>query len=1375
MNLKTTLVLVVLAVAGVAWVLLAPPLPSWLGVKSPPPETSPAASAAVLEKELTPAALTRIEIRRGDRQTVLEKSSAGDWTIEGKWQTRPREVEELVGLLTSLRSRFAPIAVSGDTDLKAYGLDRSALTIIVQANNKKYRLTLGEDPADSNRFTRATYLRLGEPRDAGFQDRGEILRLAPGLVAALDRPVEYYLKRQLFPSERVAKSADSQEKIDRLAAQEIAAKDAKNAYTLAQSGKEWELKEPVRDRLDPDKLQSILTAVPDIWAEHFVREPNKDLAEYGLDKPEQTITIKRPGGNRVTLLIGKKSPRKVERKVSRPLPGQFGQPPLPMMDKVVEEFYYAKLEGNDQIFEIKADKLKDVFVSADSLRDSKLARFKPDDVQRLELTYKDTTIVLAKKDGKWRLEKPIDTDAESGKVTELIDKLSQLDAKGSDVIDKGDAKEYSLEPPAGTVALTVEEEIKGKGDEKEKKTRKVQFQIGKHDADKKKLYVKVDDWPRINTVDDAVLKLVERPALAYRGRSIFDLAGKDLEQIEVQRGDEKFALKKADGKWRLSAPVDAEADGSKVNNLAGDLTGLNVIEYVTEDAKEEDLDKLYGLAKPALTVTLRPAGADAKPLTLRIGKQRDNKQEYFAKLESSPQVFVVRKDIRDQLDQPSLALRPLTLWQVPPGDLAALRIQKQEEPEYSLKREGTSWKIAGPFDASVGQELMRPLLVNLGTLKVEKYETHAAKELDKFGLDKPYLRAVVRESDKDKEAGKEHVLLVGKPTGEGAKTRFAKLGNSEAIVVVGEPLVNAVDRGALDMLDRTLLKLTNETITQIKSTNGETTLTLEKKDDKWQADAPAAKFQADKRMVNGVLAAWFTLNAERFAAYGPKTDPAKYGLDKPSQFVTITLQPPTEEGKPAPKSVEHVLALGKTVEGGKDERYAQLDKGPGIVVLGPSVVTEMTRPYLDFVDHTLLDIDSKAIAAVARKMGTQELELAKKDDGWQIVKPEAHHADGPTLEKLASQLSRLRAERIAAFPAKDLKMFGLDDPAAVLTLKVTDGDKTKEHVIKVGETADKPGQTTGDRYVLVEGTDKVAVLPGTLVRTLVAKPLVFRDRALAKFADADKIMLERGPRKAVFARIDGNWKLTEPLESEADQTDLEDFINSLARLRADELVAEKPEELKSYGLDRPEARWRLFAGDKEVLGLLIGQPEKVKGAEPARRYAKLASNDVVFLLDAKLSGRALGEYRNRKLWDAIDASQVVRLEYGGDSHKPFTLEMVDNTWHVMGKPEAKVNTGAINDTLATLASLRTERFVVDKGADPKLYGLEPPQLTIELRTRTGTKRQLHIGGREGESKRYYARLPEGARSDVFVLSEADAAKIIRDLAAFLDKEEKPKP
>ncbi len=89
----------------------------------------------------------------------------------------------------------------------------------------------------------------------------------------------------------------------------------------------------------------------------------------------------------------------------------------------------------------------------------------------------------------------------------------------------------------------------------------------------------------------------------------------------------------------------------------------------------------------------------------------------------------------------------------------------------------------------------------------------------------------------------------------------------------------------------------------------------------------------------------------------------------------------------------------------------------------------------------------------------------------------------------------------------------------------------------------------------------------------------------------------------------------------------------------------------------------------------------------------------------------------------------------------------------------------INETLAALAGLKLERYVVDKDADLQLYGLEKPMLVIELTTPTG-KRTLQIGSLEGGSQRRYAHVPGSGRSDVFLLSEADVAKLVRDLAAF---------
>jgi len=196
--------------------------------------------------------------------------------------------------------------------------------------------------------------------------------------------------------------------------------------------------------------------------------------------------------------------------------------------------------------------------------------------------------------------------------------------------------------------------------------------------------------------------------------------------------------------------------------------------------------------------------------------------------------------------------------------------------------------------------------------------------------------------------------------------------------------------------------------------------------------------------------------------------------------------------------------------------------------------------------------------------------------------------------------------------------------------------------------------------------------------------------------------------------------------------------------------------------------------------LLIGAFEAGQGPvlQNRRCYAKLTNKDLVFLLDPGLTARVLAEYRSRSIWGPLDAAQVETLQYKS-SGSFFTLEKSGATWHVAGQPMVTVRTEAVSETLDALARLKAERYVEDKDANLKIYGLEPPVLIVDILTPTG-KRTLHIGRAEGDSKRHYARVPEANRSEVFIIAEADASRIVRDLAAFTqkpakDQEPKPKP
>jgi hypothetical protein len=365
---------------------------------------------------------------------------------------------------------------------------------------------------------------------------------------------------------------------------------------------------------------------------------------------------------------------------------------------------------------------------------------------------------------------------------------------------------------------------------------------------------------------------------------------------------------------------------------------------------------------------------------------------------------------------------------------------------------------------------------------------------------------------------------------------------------------------------------------------------------------------------------------------------------------------------------------------------------------------------------------------------------------------------------------------VVAYPAKELHDFQLDKPVATLSVRLAGAKgKAEEHVLKIGkEVADT---SEGDRFAVVGDATTVFVIPGKLARRLLAPPLQFRDRSLAHFSAADRVVLERDRRKATFSKVDGTWTLTEPLEADAEQTELDEFVKAMVNLRADELVADKPADLQPFGLDRPQARWRFRAGNKEMLNLEVGGQEKgdgQKGKEGPRCYARLAGGDLVFLMSPQLTAKVLAEYRTRTLWPSLDAAQIEKLNYGYPD-KPFVLEKVNNDWHVAGKLESKVKSEVIRETLDALAGLKAARYVMDKDADLKLYGLEPPQLVLEIQTRAGN-RILHVGRPEGESKRYYACVPDAASSAVFVIADTDASRIIKSLPAFTTQgESKPAP
>jgi len=1257
MNFKTTFLLIVLAGAGGgAWY--------WLEMRRPEEKSS--ATAEFLVTSLKPDKITRIEIARGkDSRVVLEKTADG-WYLPGKWPARPQETEQWIETLAALRSRFTPTTLEEGTSLKPYGLDGDPLTVKITAGDEGHTLRFGEAPDESNRFSRPTYLRLGA--------KPEIVRLGPGVLAALDRPLDYFRQRRLFPYERVLREEDAKEKVEQVVAAEIEIESQRSKFKIAKKRDEWLLKEAYskkdkewkraasEDRLDPAKRDALLRGFPDFWADKFVEDKDKTLKDYGLDEPEHVLTVRGAGKTTMKLLVGKVSDTKI-RTGAKPPPNQFGMPPK-MPEIIREEYRYAKLADNPQIFEFKSNKLSDVAIDAGDLRDPRLARFKRDDVKRLEIKFGDQTLSFVKykekpddKDSreKWRLDGPAKQDVETSVVEDFVEKLIDLRVDDREMLDDADPKTVGLDKPTGRIQISLEEVDKSApkaADPKDqkKKPREIVMQLGVKEKEKNKVYARVDHWARINELDGDFLKLVERSELAYRPRELWKFDRDEIKKITIQ------------------------ADG----------------------------------------------------------------------------------------------------------------------PPYQVERGDKGWTITGT-GGSAG-ETMADFADELARLRVERFEAKAtkdAKELAKFGLDKPAFQLTFAGKD-----GKPRTLEIGGKLEGKDGGRFAKLADGDAVFVLNEKFAANLRKDAFDFLDKTLLSLNPTGIERIRY-QGTAPFELELKGNRWQVvKSPAGDFAADDQMLKLAVSPLAGLRADKYVEVGPKIDWAKYGLAPPSLTIVVTARPEEkdkdkldnlfkdkfddlfkdkekekdkdkEKGKEKNgKDREHTIELGKDAEGGG--RYARIDKKDAVVVLDAVTTEQLVRTHLDFLDPRVLRFDGDAVVSIERKMTGGDLELAKREDNWQMIKPGIRDADNLTIFDVLRRASTLKANRIADFPAKDLAKFGLDKPAAVITVHVELDGSPSKHVIKLGSlVTDAKKKETGERFAIIDDQKMVVVLSAELSKSLAAPAFYFADRNLAAFSNADQIEMARGSRKAVFSRGDKGWEMTAPTKAAAESSALDDLLRNVQRLRADEIVAEKAPDLKKFGLDQPAAQFRFKSGGDEKLHLIVGALENDQPG--ARRYAKLGDKNTIFLLNAKLTARAVGEFRAREPIPPFEFGKATAITITEGAQKPFTLEKKDKEWRVAGDAKPNIKSDAVFETVITVASLRAKHWVADDKTDLKKYGLEPPAWKIEVQIEGG-KRELWLGGFEDKSKRYYAMTPGVA--GVFVLDESDGAILARPLSAYVEAEKK---
>jgi hypothetical protein len=367
--------------------------------------------------------------------------------------------------------------------------------------------------------------------------------------------------------------------------------------------------------------------------------------------------------------------------------------------------------------------------------------------------------------------------------------------------------------------------------------------------------------------------------------------------------------------------------------------------------------------------------------------------------------------------------------------------------------------------------------------------------------------------------------------------------------------------------------------------------------------------------------------------------------------------------------------------------------------------------------NRVFSVEPADVTEVAIRRPEDTVRARREGGGWELLEPIKARGHRGQLDEIVTTIATAKMDReIAAAPAS-LADFGLDKPAAEVTLNLKDG---KQIGLVLGARS-----PTGV-WVYARERDKPAVfVVGESVLRDATKPVAdLRDRTLVQFDRKDVSALEIVTRDdtMMLESADGGWRLTRPTALPADREALNEFFDKLSAAQVKEFVTDAPPSLSAYGLDRPTKVTIHLGRDKErsLKTVQLGRVD----AEKKGVYALRPGEPSVLLLPEEVWAavpKTVAAVRDKVVVD-FDRDKLTRVEVESDKG-PVTVSREKDQWRITAPEALPADQVQVGSLLSRLRDLRAQAFVAEDAAGIPRY-LARPAAKVTLATSEGTQTLL---------------------------------------------------
>jgi hypothetical protein len=360
------------------------------------------------------------------------------------------------------------------------------------------------------------------------------------------------------------------------------------------------------------------------------------------------------------------------------------------------------------------------------------------------------------------------------------------------------------------------------------------------------------------------------------------------------------------------------------------------------------------------------------------------------------------------------------------------------------------------------------------------------------------------------------------------------------------------------------------------------------------------------------------------------------------------------------------------------------------------------------------------VTAVEVKRGAETLKFQREGEGWRMLAPVATRADRGVVDELVTSVVTAKADREISANPTSLAEYGLDSPAADVSLTLKDGKQ-------IGLQLGGKNPTGVWVYGRELGKSAVLALPDSVLRDATRPVADYRDKAVLAFDRSGVTGIDIAtPDEALAIELaDGKWRLTRPIARPADSDAVNDFLEKLGAARVKEFAAENPPSLQGFGLDRP-VRIDIHTGrdkDRATKTLLVGRSDQAKQG----LYAMRPGEPTVFLLPEDLNKavpRTAAALRDKTVLP-FAREKIAKVEIDGPKGA-VTLARDKDQWRITAPEALAADQVEASALLQRVHALKAQAFLTEDASGIPRY-LAKPTLRVTLTDEAGQATTLLLG------------------------------------------------